>query len=175
MIVCPNCKEEIDDDSWYCDQCGQHLSFCEHCGKVGQGRRCTACGNVMLPAEEYYAKGDTQQSGPVPQVETTLSPQTTQQLILINDALGIRLTGVNGAILGRRQGPYVQSFQQYPYVSGVHAQIKFETGKGWWIIDKHSSNGTKVNDRQLMPDIDTPLKTGDVIVLANVPMKVSIN
>ncbi len=29
MIICPNCKEEIDDESRYCDQCGQALLFCE--------------------------------------------------------------------------------------------------------------------------------------------------
>ena len=128
----------------------------------------------MLPAEEYYGKSDAPKSEPE-QVEITLSPQSAQQLMLINDALGLRLAGVNGAILGRRQGPYVQALQQYPYVSGVHAQIKYEAGKGWSIADKHSSNGTKVNERRLMADVDTPLKHGDVIVLANVPMKVSIN
>ena len=44
MIVCPICKEEIDDDSHYCDQCGQALFFCQQCGRVGVGRRCTYCG-----------------------------------------------------------------------------------------------------------------------------------
>lgn len=174
MIVCPNCKEEIDDDSWYCDQCGQHLSFCEHCGKVGLGRRCTSCGNVMLPSEEYYGKNNAQPSQQSAQVETTLSPSAAQQLMLINDAVGIHLTGINGAILGRRQGPYAQSFQQYPYVSGVHAQIKYDVGKGWSITDKHSSNGTKVNNQVLVPDVETLLRNDDTIVLANVSLKVSI-
>ena len=174
MIICPNCKEEIDDDSWYCDQCGQRLSFCEHCGKVGLGRRCTSCGNVMLPSEEYYAKKDTQEENPE-QAETTMSPShVAQQLTLVNDALGICITGIDGAILGRRQGPYVQSLQRHPYVSGVHAQIKYEAGTGWIVVDKHSSNGTKVNDRKLEPDVETPLQNGDTLVLANVPLKVNI-
>ena len=129
----------------------------------------------MLTAEEYYGKADTRQPDTSAEDNTpTLSPQSAPQLTLINDALGIRLAGVNGAIIGRRQGPYVQSFQQYLYVSGVHAQIKFEASKGWSITDKHSSNGTKVNDRQLPPDVDTPLQNGDTIVLANVPLRVSI-
>ena len=48
MIVCPICKEEIDDDSHYCDQCGQALFFCQQCGRVGVGRRCTYCGGLMV-------------------------------------------------------------------------------------------------------------------------------
>jgi len=183
MIVCPNCKEEIDNDSRYCDQCGQHLSFCERCGKVGLTKRCTACGAVMLPAEEYYDQSSSakpadsvgqQEPALAGSAEKTLTPQAMPQLMLFNDLLGIRLAGVNGAIIGRRQGPYVQFFQQNLYVSGVHAQIKFDAANGWCITDKHSSNGTKLNDRQLQPDVYTPLSNGDTVVLANVPLKVSI-
>jgi pSer/pThr/pTyr-binding forkhead associated (FHA) protein len=89
--------------------------------------------------------------------------------------MGIRIVGVNGAIIGRRQGPYSQLFQQNLYVSGVHAQIKYDAQNGWCVTDKHSSNGTKLNDRQLAPDVDTPMKNGDVVIFANVALKVSIN
>ena len=53
MIICPNCKEEIDDDSHYCDQCGQALLYCEKCGRVGIGRRCTSCGGLMVSPDDY--------------------------------------------------------------------------------------------------------------------------
>ena len=53
MIICPNCKEEIDDDSHYCDQCGQALLYCSRCGRVGMGRRCTSCGGLMVTPDEY--------------------------------------------------------------------------------------------------------------------------
>ena len=56
MIICPNCKEEIDDDSHYCDQCGQALLYCDKCGRVGMGRRCTHCGGMMVSLEEYQRK-----------------------------------------------------------------------------------------------------------------------
>ena len=48
MIICPTCKEEIDNDSHFCDQCGQALLFCDRCGNVGVGRRCTHCGGLMV-------------------------------------------------------------------------------------------------------------------------------
>ena len=51
MIICPACKEEIDDDSRYCDQCGQTLLFCNQCGRVGLGRRCTHCGGLMMRSD----------------------------------------------------------------------------------------------------------------------------
>ena len=70
-------------------------------------------------------------------------------LTLANDSLNIRIVGINGAVIGRRKGPYTQFFEQHAYVSGVHAQLKYKSGSGWVITDKHSSNGTKVNQRPL--------------------------
>ena len=48
MIICPICKEEIEDDSHFCDQCGEALLYCSKCGRVGVGRRCTYCGGMMV-------------------------------------------------------------------------------------------------------------------------------
>jgi pSer/pThr/pTyr-binding forkhead associated (FHA) protein len=97
------------------------------------------------------------------------------QLLLYNDSLGIRIIGINGGVIGRRQGPYVQFFQQQKYMSGVHAQLMFYPETGWHIVDKHSSNGTKLNDHKLQPDVEMSLKNGDIVTLANVVLKVSIN
>ena len=52
MITCPFCKEEIEERSYYCDQCGQALSYCKSCGHVGSGRRCTSCGGIMQSEPE---------------------------------------------------------------------------------------------------------------------------
>ena len=57
MIICPFCKEEIEERSYYCDQCGQALSYCTSCGHVGSGRRCTYCGGIMQSAKEIEAAG----------------------------------------------------------------------------------------------------------------------
>ena len=189
MIVCPNCKEEIDDDSHFCDQCGQTLAYCERCGRVGIGRRCTSCGGLMLSPEDYKKRKESeyasQSAGFVSQgfVSRTNGFDNTQpkgvitgipQLMLYNDSLGIRLMGINGAMIGRRQGPYVQQLGQQMYVSGAHAQLKYNGSTGWCITDKHSSNGTKLNDHQLQPDVEMSLKNGDILCLANVVLKVSI-
>ena len=200
MIICPNCKEEIYDDSHYCDQCGQVLTYCEKCGRVGMGRRCTSCGGLMLSAEDYHNRGASSMG-----VSMSMSMGMSQgfvntsqrylnttggarpmnvsmpqcggmpQLLLYHDSLGIRIIGINGGVIGRRQGPYVQFFQQQKYMSSVHAQLMFYPETGWHIVDKHSSNGTKLNDHKLQPDVEMSLKNGDSVTLANVVLKVSLN
>ena len=95
-------------------------------------------------------------------------------LTLANDSLNIRLVAMNGAIIGRRKGPYVQFFEQHSYVSGIHAQLKYKSGAGWCVIDKNSSNGTRVNQNPIQPEVETPLKNGDTVTIANIDLKVII-
>ena len=95
-------------------------------------------------------------------------------MTLANDSLNIRIVAMNGAIIGRRKGPYTQIFEQHAYVSGVHAQLKYKPGSGWCVTDKHSSNGTKVNQRALQPDVDMSLNNGDVLTIANLNLQVII-
>jgi pSer/pThr/pTyr-binding forkhead associated (FHA) protein len=96
-------------------------------------------------------------------------------LTLYNPTLDIRMIGVNGAIIGRRQGPYMQLFENNMYISGVHAQLIYKPDTGWCVIDKHSSNGTKLNQREVQPDVPMSLKSGDIVTLANINLQVSIN
>jgi hypothetical protein len=95
-------------------------------------------------------------------------------LALINDSLNIRINGMNGAIIGRRKGPYTQFFEKQAYVSGVHAQLFFKPETGWSVIDKHSSNGTKLNQHQIQPDVNMTLNNGDILTIANVNLQVII-
>ena len=191
MIICPSCKEEIEDGSHYCDQCGQELVYCESCGRVGMGRRCTFCGGLMVSAEKLAeqrsAKGSV--SSATQSLFSSSTPSFVSQrsdgqspghsvvptLTLYNPSLDIRIVGINGAIIGRRQGPYQQMFVNNMYISGVHAQLIFKPDTGWCIIDKHSSNGTKLNQRDILPDVPMTIKAGDIVSLANVTLQVSIN
>lgn len=199
MIICPSCKEEIEDDSCYCDQCGKALAYCERCGRVGIGRRCTSCGGMMLLADELKQSHDsshasmsvsmrqmsmrggmsvrattTSQRGGIPGTPT-LGGGGLPQLQLFNDSLGIRIVGINGAIIGRKQGPYVHFFRSQSYVSGTHAQLLFRPESGWCIADRGSSNGTKLNDHRLQPDVEMSIKNGDIVTIANVVLKVVIS
>lgn len=191
MIICPNCKEEIEDDSHYCDQCGQALLFCDKCGRVGLGRRCIYCGGMMVGPEEHQnarrlhspysmsvssgivSQTDISQTAPG-QGSAPRIPQGIPVLTLTNPSLNIRIQGINGAVIGRRQGPYAQYFEKNMFISGVHAQLKYNASSGWCVVDKHSSNGTKLNQRPLQPDVEMSLNSGDILSLANVNLQVSI-
>ena len=247
MIICPACKEQIEDDSLYCDQCGQQLLFCKQCGHVGLGRRCTRCGGVMAlpqgsgmatpqepsisvapaapvsrpnitpvsrpdaapvsrpnaapvspisiissasvasaasaapkattppPASPVNNNVSNMSAGPNIAIAQAGSARTALPMMtLVNESLNLRISAMNGAVIGRRMGPYVQYFQQHSYVSGVHAQLKYKAGAGWCVIDKNSSNGTRVNQNLIQPDVETPLKNGDVLTIANINLQVII-
>ena len=198
MIICPGCKEEIEDDSCYCDQCGKALAYCERCGRVGIGRRCTSCGGMMLLADEFKQRQETSnvsmsvsmrqmsmrgvsqrsvsvsQRGGIPG-SPVMGAGAPPQLQLFNDSLGIRIVGINGAVIGRKQGPYMHFFKTQAYVSGAHAQLLFRPESGWCIADRGSSNGTKLNDHRLQPDVEMSIKNGDIVTIANVVLKVVIS
>ncbi|MBQ7420374.1 MAG: FHA domain-containing protein [Prevotella sp.] len=189
MIICPSCREEIEEQSCYCDQCGQALQYCSNCGRVGTGRRCTHCGGLMAaPGEEQPSQSNTHATAAdisrtfatAREANNTMSPPDVQiqgipTLTLYNPSLNIRMVGINGAIIGRKQGPYQQLFDGNMYVSSVHAQLIYKPDTGWCIIDKHSSNGTKLNERDLLPDIPMSIKSGDIVSLANINLQVSVS
>lgn len=195
MIICPNCKEEIEERSHYCDQCGHALLYCDRCGHVGIGRRCTSCGGLMVSpvdsqrgvqtsysSQTAYASqeasmatsGRVSSISQIPMGVSRSGARSFKNLRLSNTSLNIFIEGLDGAVIGRRQGPYTQYFQNNMYVSGVHAQLHCKAGSGWYIVDKHSSNGTKLNNRPLQPDVEMLLSDGDIVMIANVNLEVSI-
>lgn len=175
MIICPSCKEEIEDDSHFCDQCGQKLVYCSSCGRVGMGRRCTYCGGLMISADEKSDSPQMPVQNSIPTQNGIPVQNGIPTLTLYNPSLDIRMVGINGAIIGRRQGPYAQMFDGNMYISGVHAQLIYKPESGWCIIDKHSSNGTKLNQRDLLPDVAMSIKSGDIVTLANINLQVSVS
>ena len=196
MIICPNCREEIEEESHFCDQCGQELVYCSSCGRVGMGRRCTHCGSLMVSADEIIQKRQESRRTSISYTANSLVNSIVQDLnqsqrkpeghdmpvmsgiptlTLYNPTLDIRMVGVNGAVIGRKQGPYQQLFVDNMYISGLHAQLIYTPDIGWCIIDKHSSNGTKLNQRDMLPDVPMSLKSGDIVTLANINLQVSIS
>lgn len=190
MIICPSCKEEIEEQSFYCDQCGQALMYCSNCGRVGTGRRCTHCGGLMETPGESHESNQPSSHATAADISRTFATaretgngmpvsdvriQGIPTLTLYNPSLNIRIVGINGAIIGRKQGPYQQMFDGNMYVSSVHAQLIYKPDSGWCIIDKHSSNGTRLNDRDLLPDIPMSIKSGDIVSLANINLQVTVN
>ena len=64
---CAYCNSVIDDDSFFCDQCGEEVKLCENCGKPGKGKRCIHDGGKLVPAsQQTVAPGGTAPNGPAP-------------------------------------------------------------------------------------------------------------
>jgi len=58
-MICPNkiCKQEIPDDSLYCDQCGLKILRCSKCGAPGIGKHCGKCGGALVFSETQMPAG----------------------------------------------------------------------------------------------------------------------
>ena len=59
---------------------------------------------------------------------------------------------------------------KFQNISGLHCEFTFNIGY-WNIKDLGSSNGVKVNDHKLMPQMAQVLKPGDVISIASYKFK----
>lgn len=180
MINCPKCKASIDNDSRFCDQCGQEILFCSHCHRPGKGKRCIFCGGEMVRAGEEHA-GFTEVTHHVTIRETTGGVHDSRSkhngiptLLLTNATLSLQLTGVDGAVIGRTTGLYRSELSKFNYVSGTHAQLNYMPGQGWCITDKNSSNGTSIGRKRLIPDMPSMLHDGDRLILANIEFIVQI-
>lgn len=53
-------------------------------------------------------------------------------------------------------------------ISRTHAQLRVGTGRDWRILDATSSNGVRVNGKRIPPRALQPLRSGDVVTLADV-------
>ncbi|MCF8242692.1 MAG: FHA domain-containing protein [Melioribacteraceae bacterium] len=196
-MICPKCKADIEDDSFFCDQCGEEIFICTKCGKPGKGKRCTADGSPLVSAKDKSQTPDTvtektSQSKPAdtkaapppapkpaPPQPSPASPQPSPgqnipELKLINNAIGANFTLNDGDIIGRKTGRFTGIFAQYKQISSKHAQISYDSQRGWCITDLDSSNGTKYNGQKLQPNLSQPISDKSYILLANIEFYVQI-
>ncbi len=139
----------------------------------------------MVPAIEYFrqttapanqqADGQSAHGADTAADVATIKAPTSLRLILSNGLLGLTIEGVDGAVIGRRHGIYQTMFSRFPYVSGSHAQLKFDSIKNrWTVTDMNSSNGSKYNGTPLQPEVPCILENGATLQLANITLTVAI-
>lgn len=150
MLTCPDCKSNIDEDSLYCDQCGNELKVCPDCGVLGRLKCCTQCGAKLILKS------------------LSESHDTEYVLTLVDQLSNERLELVDKAIIGRKAGAYLSFFSNQSYVSGRHASLAYDpSSKCWSITDLDSTNGTFVNGDRLLPDKPCRLSKKDCVKIAN--------
>lgn len=165
-MKCPFCKETIDDDSHFCDQCGKELHFCPECHQPKRGTECPSCGADLVSAEAFFAKKE-QSSTEAPKPMSKPVTKTETPTLLEGD--GLRLTLKEG-IFGRTTGVYPE-FAGQIYVSGRHGELRCMGGQ-WQIRDLGSHNGTFLNGVRLQPDVWTDLHVGDKLKIATTHLTV---
>lgn len=154
-MKCPFCKATIDDDSWFCDQCGKELKFCPECRQPKRGTECPACGTDLVSAEVFFTPQPSEKPGPQPE------PKAAVPTVL--EGGGLRLTLKEG-VFGRTTGIYPE-FGSQIYISGRHGELRCVEGQ-WQLRDLGSHNGTFVNGVKLNPNVWTDLHPGDQLKIA---------
>lgn len=142
-MKCPYCKEIIDDDSRYCDQCGKELMFCPECRQPRRGTTCAACGADLVNAASLRG-----------------AEKSTPTLL---EGDGFKLTLKEG-VFGRTTGIYPE-FSNQIYISGRHGELRCEKGQ-WQVRDLGSHNGTLLNGMKLVPNGWYDLHLGDQLKIA---------
>lgn len=203
-MQCAYCKETIDDDSFYCNMCGEEIKICPGCHKTGKAKACGSCGTSLVLAKDLTAGVATGPASPnshspgvgnaayePPPVHTASndppaggtvrlddgpceSSMVPPELRLINKNLNIDLVIQNNSVLGRTNGNYVSIFGSFDQVSGKHCSFFYEVGKGWFVTDDGSTNGTKLNNAPIPPNAPQPLTNQMFLKISNIEFYVQI-
>ena len=172
-MLCSNCLLEIEDNSTYCDQCGKPVMICSECGYTGTVKTCPNDGMKLTlnnDVKNYLARNFFKTE----REKSSVQASTIPVLKLSNRALDVNLEVMNNDILGRTTGKFAQRISGLKQLSSKHVSFLF--GKeGWIVTDLGSTNGTKINGKQLIPMQPEKIKPGDLLILANIEFYVSIN
>jgi len=203
MISCAYCQSQVEDDSFFCDQCGKEIMICMECGRTGQGKCCDEDGSELVSAQSKTGtenksgsqRTDNLQNNPVvlsnehdsstpnPQ-PTTPNPQPSAPgLKLVNANLGLTLDITSGEIIGRNTGPYSSKLAGFPGISGKHLVFSYDANSGWAFKDVGSSNGTKYNKNNkdwqntaiTAINASIPVENKGYILIANVEFVIQID
>lgn len=63
---------------------------------------------------------------------------------------------------------YSSSNPKFKYISGHHAELILKDDGSIYLVDKGSTNGTKLNGRKIEPEVEVPVNRGDKITFADV-------
>ena len=176
MTKCPHCREQIPDDSWFCDQCGKELKWCPECRAPKRGTECAACGETLVDAGTYFSGGKSAAKGTA-DLNNILDDLFKDGGFAKHSASASCLEG-NGWKLTLKEGQFGRAGGIWPelsavqYVSGRHGQIR-KNGGNWEISDVGSTNGTYVNGARIAPGTWVTLKKGDKVKIATVKFDVA--
>lgn len=169
-MICLNCYFEIDDDSSFCDQCGQEILVCPACGKSALNEKCPDDGSKLI-----RNNGDLNFQEKKFFQTNRLEEITQTELHLINKTLNIDLDINDGDVIGRKSGRFIDKLKLLKQISSKHLSCSFNKQTGWTITDWNSTNGTQLNNEKLVPAKPYQIRRGDLLILADIEFYIDMN
>ncbi len=164
MIICPNCKHQESDGAIFCGECGMQLVQYEQAQTQTQKFTSGQSEQTEAPVRSYPP---TQQSS----TWVTLHMLESGQILPVSD----RSEFTMGRISDNQ--PIMPDVDLSPYrafdhgVSRLHAVIR-RNSQNPTIMDLGSSNGTYINGARIAPNIEQPIRHGDILALGKLKMQI---
>lgn len=169
MIKCPNCQHQELPGALFCSECGAQL--------LSADTLTSPLGNEGSTAAENILEEPGEPSAPTAGISSR-AKDTVIILRLLDFDKTLQLSGRSEYSLGRvaKGQPILPDFDLTEFdayqqgVSRLHAAIKVKPAQ-IVIMDLRSANGTRVNGQKIQPNVDYPIKHGDVIALGKLKLQ----
>lgn len=169
MIKCPNCQHQELPGAMFCSECGAEI--------LSADTLTSPLGNESAPFIEINGQEQAESSGPAADIPAR-SKDTVLMLRLLDFDRTLKLSGRSEYSLGRvaKGQPILPDFDLTEFdayqqgVSRLHAAIKVGPQR-IVIMDLRSANGTRVNGQKIQPNVEYPIKHGDVIALGRLKIQ----
>lgn len=163
MIVCRNCKHQEADGAIFCSECGMQL--------VQYTPRETQRFNTAASELGTVSTPDAPAQSPA---WISMHLLDSGQILPVSDRAEFTMGRVS------ENQPIMPDIDLSPFkafdhgVSRLHAVIRNNSGK-IVIMDLGSSNGTYINGTRIVPNIEQPLRHGDIVALGKLKMQVVLS
>jgi len=165
MIICQNCKSQEQDGTIFCSECGIQLTEVNS----AQTQKFSPSTKELLGSAGYVN-------------EIPDKGGTWISLHLLESGQILPYSDQKEFTMGRlsENQPIEPDVDLSPYkafdngVSRLHAVIRYNEGNVV-LVDLGSSNGSYVNGIRVMPNIEHPLRHGDIIALGKLKIQVVLS
>ncbi len=165
MIICVNCKHSNMAGAMFCAECGAQLVGKDTLTTQNISTQQFEQPNEQVPGDDMYQPFD--------------GSDAWGSLHLLDTGQVLPLSNRNEFTMGRvSEGqPIMPDIDLSPYqayaagVSRLHAVIKRD-GTRVIFIDLGSANGTYINGKRLVPNVEQVLSHGDVVALGKLKLQV---
>ena len=166
MIICSNCKHSNMAGAMFCAECGAQLA----------GKDALTTQNITTEQFEKVSDHTTAQNDMYQPFDGS---DAWGSLHLLDTGQVLPLSTRNEFTMGRiSEGqPIMPDIDLSPYqayaagVSRLHAVIKRDGGRIIF-IDLGSANGTYINGKRLIPNVEQTLNHGDIVALGKLKLQV---